>query len=105
MPLPGIPGLSDQRWVENLEKAVKPHLKKVGMGNINKWSPADILIRFANGKNPFLPDNNHIHHLLLKKYNEGKIIGVSLKKAGKDATLKVFNAPEWSYRYLTNLKV
>ena len=29
-----------------------------------------------------------------KKYNEGKIIGVSLKKAGKDATLKVFNSPE-----------
>ena len=28
------------------------------------------LIRFTNGKNPFLPDNNHIHHLLLKKYNQ-----------------------------------
>jgi hypothetical protein len=37
------------------------------------------------------PDTlDQINSLLLKKYNEGKIIGVSLKKAGKDATLKVF---------------
>ena len=28
------------------------------------------LIRFVNGKNPFLPDNNHLHHLLLKKNNQ-----------------------------------
>jgi UDP-GlcNAc:undecaprenyl-phosphate/decaprenyl-phosphate GlcNAc-1-phosphate transferase len=28
------------------------------------------LTRFYNGKNPFLPDNNHIHHLLLKKNNQ-----------------------------------
>ena len=27
------------------------------------------LIRTYNGKSPFLPDNNHIHHLLLKKFN------------------------------------
>ena len=29
----------------------------------------------------------------LEKYNEDKIIGVSLKKAGNDASLKVFNDP------------
>ena len=27
------------------------------------------LIRSLKGKSPFLPDNNHIHHLLLKKFN------------------------------------
>ena len=27
-------------------------------------------IRFVDGKNPFLPDNNHLHHLLLKKNNQ-----------------------------------
>ena len=82
-------------WVENLEKAVKPHLKKAGMGNINKWSPADIWMVSPDEMGISWPDTlDQINSLLLKKYNEGKIIGVSLKKAGKDATLKVFNSPD-----------
>ena len=82
-------------WVENLEKAVKPHLKKVGMGNINKWSPADIWMVSPDEMGISWPNTlDQINSLLLKKYNEGKIIGVSLKKAGKDATLKVFNSPD-----------
>lgn len=82
-------------WVENLEKAVKPHLEKVGMGNINKWSPADIWMVSPDEMGISWPNTlDQINSLLLKKYNEGKIIGVSLKKAGKDATLKVFNSPD-----------
>jgi len=82
-------------WVQNLEKAVKPHLKKAGIGNINKWSPADIWMVSPDEMGISWPDTlDQINSLLLKKYNEGKIIGVSLKKAGKDATLKVFNSPD-----------
>ena len=82
-------------WVENLEKAVKPHLKKSGIGNINKWSPADIWMVSPDEMGISWPDTlEKINSLLLKKYNEGKIIGVSLKKAGKDATLKIFNSPD-----------
>jgi len=82
-------------WVENLEKAVKPHLKKAGIGNINKWSPADIWMVSPDEMGISWPDTlNQINSLLLKKYNEGKIIGVSLKKAGKNTTLKVFNSPD-----------
>ena len=82
-------------WVENLEKSVKPHLKKAGIGNINKWSPADIWMVSPDEMGISWPDTlDQINSLLLKKYNEGKIIGVSLKKAGKDATLKVFNSPD-----------
>ena len=41
------------------------------------------------------PDSiDEINSLLLAKYQEGEIIGVSLKKAGKQASLKVFNSPE-----------
>ena len=81
-------------WVQNLEKAVKPHLRKAGIGNINKWSPADIWMVSSDEIGISWPDTlEKINSLLLKKYNEGKIIGVSLKKAGKDATLKVFNSP------------
>jgi hypothetical protein len=84
-------------WVKNLEAAVKPHLKEAGISDINKWSPADIWMVAPDEMNISWPDSlNGINSLLLKKYAEGKIIGVSLKKTGKDATLKVFNAPEKS---------
>ncbi len=84
-------------WVQNLEQAVKPHLKKAGIGNINKWSPADIWMVSPDEMGISWPDTlDQINSLLLKKYNEGKIVGVSLKKAGKDATLKVFNSPDGS---------
>ena len=33
-----------------------------------------ILIRIINGESPFHADKNHIHHLLLKKYNSHKIV-------------------------------
>jgi len=40
------------------------------------------------------PDTlGEINALLLEKYDSGKIIGVSLKKAGKEASLKIFNDP------------
>jgi hypothetical protein len=84
-------------WVKNLEAAVKPHLKEAGISDINKWSPADIWMVAPDEMNISWPDSlSGINSLLLKKYAEGKIIGVSLKKTGKDATLKVFNAPEKS---------
>ena len=82
-------------WVKNLEAAVKPKLKEAGISDINKWSPADIWMVAPNEMNIQWPDTlGEINTLLLSKYNEGKIIGVSLKKAGKSASLKVFNDPE-----------
>ena len=84
-------------WVQNLEKSIKPHLKKVGIGNINKWSPADIWMVSPDEMGISWPDTlDQINSLLLKKYNEGKIIGVSLKKAGKNTSLKIFNSPDIS---------
>ena len=53
-------------WVENLEKAVKPHLKKAGIGNINKWSPADIWMVSPDEMGISWPDTlNQINSLLL----------------------------------------
>ena len=31
------------------------------------------LLRISLGKNPFLPDNNHLHHYLLKFFNKYQI--------------------------------
>ena len=81
-------------WVKNLEAAVKPKLKEVGIKDINKWSPADIWMVAPDEINIEWPNTlGEINTLLLEKYNDNKIIGVSLKKAGKDASLKVFNDP------------
>ena len=81
-------------WVKNLEKSVKPLLKPAGISDINKWSPADIWMVAPSEMNIIWPDNlNEINSLLLKKYKEGTIIGVSLKKASGGATLKLFNSP------------
>lgn len=33
-----------------------------------------IFLRLKNKKNPFLPDNNHLHHLLIKKYSLKKTL-------------------------------
>jgi hypothetical protein len=80
-------------WVKNLESSVKPLLKEVGISDINKWSPADIWMVSPDETDIQWPDTlGEINSLLLKKYNEGKIIGVSLKKAGNNVTLKVFNS-------------
>jgi len=82
-------------WVKNLESAVKPKLKEVGLSDINKWSPADIWMVSPSEMDIIWPKTlQEINTLLLKKYNEGKIVGVSLKKAGKSASLKVFNDPK-----------
>jgi len=79
-------------WVKNLEASVKPFLKSVGIKDINKWNPADIWMVSPDEMNIKWPDNlSGINALLLEKYNDGKIVGVSLKKAEKSAKLKVTN--------------
>ena len=81
-------------WVKNLESSVKPKLKEVGIRDINKWSPADIWMVAPDEIDINWPDTlEDINTLLLEKYNNGKIVGVSLKKTGKEASLKVFNDP------------
>ena len=81
-------------WVKTLEAAVKPKLQEVGIKDINKWSPADIWMVAPDEMSITWPNSlGDINALLLEKYNEGKIIGVSLKKAGKEAALQVFNDP------------
>ena len=76
----------------NLEASVKPFLKDVGIRDINKWNPADIWMVAPSEMNIEWPNNlGEINALLLEKYNEGTIVGVSLKKAEKSASLKITN--------------
>ena len=80
-------------WVQRLNNKVKPFLKEVGIQDINKWNPADIWMVSPDELNIEWPNSlGEINVLLLEKFNEGKIIGVSLKKADRNVTLKVFNS-------------
>jgi hypothetical protein len=80
-------------WVKNLENKVKPLLKEAGIKDINKWNPADIWMVAPEELEITWPNTlGEINALLLEKYNNGTIIGVSLKKADKNVTLKVYNA-------------
>ena len=84
-------------WVKNLEKSVKPYLKEAGISDINKWNPSDIWMVSPDEMGVSWPSTlEEINSLLLEKYTEGKIIGVSLKKADSGVTLKVFNDSEKS---------
>jgi hypothetical protein len=80
-------------WVKNLENKVKPLLKEAGIKDINKWNPADIWMVAPEELEIIWPNTlGEINALLLEKYNNGTIVGVSLKKADKNVTLKVYNA-------------
>jgi len=90
-------------WVQTLNNAVKPLLKDEGIKDINKWNPADIWMVNPSEMDIQWPDTlAKINTLLLNKFNDGLIIGVSLKKTGKEATLKVYNdstSPKPEYEY------
>lgn len=79
-------------WVNRLNSKVKPFLKQVGIQDINKWNPADIWMVSPDEMDIEWPSTlQEINNLLLEKFNNKKIIGVSLKKADKNVTLKVYN--------------
>jgi len=79
-------------WVNRLNSKVKPFLKQVGIQDINKWNPADIWMVSPDEMDIEWPSTlQEINNLLLEKFNNRKIIGVSLKKADKNVTLKVYN--------------
>ena len=55
-------------WVKNLETAVKPFLKDVGIRDINKWNPADIWMVAPSEMNIEWPNSlGEINALLLEK--------------------------------------
>jgi len=90
-------------WVQRLNNVVKPLLKGEGIKDLNKWNPADIWMVNPEETNIEWPKTlSEINALLLEKFNAGLIIGVSLKKTDKKATLKVYNnstSPQSEYEY------
>jgi hypothetical protein len=90
-------------WVQRLNNAVKPLLKDEGIKDLNKWNPADIWMVNPSENDITWPNTLlEINNLLLEKFNAGLIIGVSLKKTGKEVTLKVYNdltTPKSEYEF------
>ena len=62
----------------------------------DKWNPGDIWIstqkEFPVGKD--LPSIKNMNDRLLKRWKDADIMGISLKKLGKDPTFSVYNLPD-----------
>ena len=54
------------------------------------------VIRIKNGYNPFVADQNHIHHLLSKKIKYNYVILITLSLSCFPAILSIFYANKWA---------
>jgi hypothetical protein len=85
------------KWVKALESHFKVLNKKEPnkiIGDINKWSPADIYLTTAKGmKINFKQAKtvNELNNIMLDAFERKDIIGVSLKKMSKQAKYTYFN--------------
>lgn len=61
--------------------------------NINKWNPSDIWITAANAKLDNIPSDSFdsLNSWMMEQYRAGTLVGVSLKKASKSASISVLN--------------
>ena len=61
--------------------------------NINKWNPADIWITSSDGVIDSIPSDSFesLNRWMLEQYKSGSLVGVSLKKASKSASVTVVN--------------
>jgi len=60
--------------------------------NINKWNPADIWLTTAKGESiPFANNIDALNAQIFDAYNSKDLIGISLKKIGKNPVIEVYN--------------
>jgi len=88
-------------FVDKINNAAKIALKEIGgVGNINKWNPADIWMVSPEAKSIEFPTEINALNVLIKKlFDANKLIGVSLKKTS-DAKIDVVNdSPKQEYTY------
>jgi hypothetical protein len=89
------------KFVDKINNAAKIALKEIGgVGNINKWNPADIWMVSPEAKSIEFPTKiNALNALIKKLFDANKLIGVSLKKTS-DAKIDVVNdSPKQQYTY------
>lgn len=90
-------------WVDNLENHWKAlNKKEEKFSNLNKWSPADIYMTSAAGRQIDIKKAKNIlqlNDLLLKAYKTKDIIGVSLKKVGSSVNFAEKNITTQRLQY------
>ena len=83
-------------FVESIYKAYKIAKKEAGISmQADKWNPSDIWMVDASILSTQFPtDLKELNALLVDLYAENKLIGVSLKKTGKEAKIGTYNLDE-----------
>lgn len=84
------------KFVDSIYNSYKIAKKAAGLSmQSDKWNPADIwMVDKSITSTTFPTEINELNSLLNKLYTDGKLIGVSLKKVGKDAHISVYNLDE-----------
>ena len=86
----------ESSFVNSIYEAYKAAKKESGISmQSDKWSPADIwMVDTSILSTKFPTDLKELNALLVDLYAENKLIGVSLKKTGKEAKLGTYNLSE-----------
>jgi hypothetical protein len=91
------------KFVQSIYDAYKKASKNEGISmQSDKWNPADIWLVDKSILDTTFPINlQELNALLLDLFNDNKLIGVSLKKLGKSASLSLGNASESEVKKVT----
>lgn len=87
----------DSKFMNKIYSQALSHIKtlnKVGLRiGGDKWNPGDIWIAkgSGNGGFPATKDLTELNGLVLQKFNDSDIMGISLKKLGKNPTYQIYN--------------
>lgn len=86
----------NSEFVKKIGKAFDTAKKEKGLSlQINKWNPSDIwLVDNSIKEIEFKTTLEELNAQITDLYTQGKLIGVSLKKTGKEASLQLFNNEE-----------
>ena len=86
----------ESSFVNSIYEAYKAAKKESGISmQSDKWNPADIwMVDTSILSTKFPTDLKELNALLVDLYAENKLIGVSLKKTGKEAKLGTYNLSE-----------
>ena len=98
----------DSAFMKSVYEVFKENLKKLNKIGLrisgDKWNPGDIWI---SAENEFptktdLPSVKKMNAYLLKKYISADIMGISLKKLGKNPTFDTYNLPNQKISFVFN---
>ena len=96
----------DSAFMHNIYTEAAKHIKKLNTIGLriggDKWNPGDIWIAMGSGNKGFSAKKDlvQLNEAVAKKFDEADIMGVSLKKLGKNATFQIYNLKEQERNFI-----